>query len=68
MAARHGEEFALGYAFTAAPVRVGERIVVQVGQRVPFPGQRREIRFSNSKFPNITYNITLHQDRSFIRF
>ena len=31
VAVRHGEEFALGYAFTAAPIRVGERIVVQVG-------------------------------------
>ena len=30
MAARHEEEFALGYAFTAAPLRLGERVVVQV--------------------------------------
>ena len=29
VAARHDEEFALGYAFTAAPIRLGERIVVQ---------------------------------------
>ena len=30
VAVRHEEEFALGYAFTAAPLRLGERIVVQI--------------------------------------
>ena len=30
VAVRHDEEFALGYAFTAAPLRLGERIVVQI--------------------------------------
>jgi protein neuralized len=30
VATRHEEEFAHGYTFTAAPIRVGERIVVQI--------------------------------------
>ena len=30
VASRHADEFAQGYVFTAAPIRVGERIVVQI--------------------------------------